>query len=451
MELSFKARQNERDPDFPRAIMHVDGDSFFVACEVARRPDLKGRPVVTGMERGIASAMSREAKARGITRGMRIKDMRRICPEVVILSSDYDMYRLYARRMYEIVRRYADVVEEYSIDECFADLTECDLATGKGPGAAGQNGIVKSYEEIARMIQADLHASLGITFSVGLGVNKVTAKIASKWNKPAGFTVMRRDDIFRHLAQVPIGNVWGIGSSTTIYLRRLGIATALDLASKNRDWIAEHCDRPLAEIYEEFHGHFVKDFSAGNPKHASIQRTRTFKPPSRDREFMWSQLANHVEEACTKLRLNGRLATHVSFFLKTQSMEYSGEQVRLAEAVDVPQEIVRQIRPHFEKTFRSDRWYRAAGISLSGFEHKNARTMGLFGETANVSARQTVYETVDRLSRIFGSRALFLGSSMKALKGESEDDEDAGNTRGSFRDGGFQKKKFNLIYLGKVI
>jgi nucleotidyltransferase/DNA polymerase involved in DNA repair len=78
--------------DFPRAIMHVDGDSFFVSCEIARRPGLRGKPVVTGLERGIASAMSPEAKKAGVHRGMRIGDMRRVCPGVIILPSDYTMF-----------------------------------------------------------------------------------------------------------------------------------------------------------------------------------------------------------------------------------------------------------------------------------------------------------------------------------------------------------------------
>ena len=89
---------------FPRAILHIDGDAFFASCEQSRRPKLQGRPVVTGKERGIAASMSYEAKARGVTRGMRIAEIRKICPEAIILPSDYETYSLLSKRFFGIVK-----------------------------------------------------------------------------------------------------------------------------------------------------------------------------------------------------------------------------------------------------------------------------------------------------------------------------------------------------------
>jgi DNA polymerase IV len=90
----------------PRAILHIDGDAFFASCEQSRRPPLQGRPVVTGKERGIVASMSYEAKARGVRRGMRLAEIRTICPEAVILPSDYETYSLLSTRFFAIVRRY---------------------------------------------------------------------------------------------------------------------------------------------------------------------------------------------------------------------------------------------------------------------------------------------------------------------------------------------------------
>src|SRR4029453_1221950 len=148
---------------FPRAIVHIDGDAFFASCEQSRRPKLQGRPVVT-------------AKARGVTRGMRISDIRKICPDAVILPSDYETYSLLSKRFFAIVRRYTPDVEEYSIDECFADLTGL------------RRPLRMSYLKIAERMKKALDAELGFTFSVGLAPNKVVAKIASKWKKPSGLT-----------------------------------------------------------------------------------------------------------------------------------------------------------------------------------------------------------------------------------------------------------------------
>jgi DNA polymerase-4 len=171
---------------FPRAILHIDGDAFFASCEQSRAPELRGKPVVTGKERGIAASMSYEAKAKGVTRGMRLFEIKKLCPDAVILPSDYETYSLLSQRMFAIVRRYTPDVEEYSIDECFADLTGL------------RRPLRMSYEDMAHQIKNDLDAELGFTFSVGLGPNKVIAKIGSKWQKPSGLTVIpgRRIHIF---------------------------------------------------------------------------------------------------------------------------------------------------------------------------------------------------------------------------------------------------------------
>mgnify|MGYP003394991946 FL=1 len=109
-----------------KVVFHMDGDAFFVACEVAKNPKLRGLPVVTGEERGIVSALSYEAKALGVVRGMPIFTLKKKFPKVLVLPGDYAFYAKLSQSMFDIVRRYADEVEEYSIDECFADLTGLD-------------------------------------------------------------------------------------------------------------------------------------------------------------------------------------------------------------------------------------------------------------------------------------------------------------------------------------
>ena len=100
---------------FARAIVHIDADAFFASCEQAVNLKLKGKPVVTGKERGIASAVSYEAKARGVKRGMTIREIKELCPDAIHLPSDYETYSLFSQRMFAIVRHYTSDVEEYSI------------------------------------------------------------------------------------------------------------------------------------------------------------------------------------------------------------------------------------------------------------------------------------------------------------------------------------------------
>ena len=134
---------------WPQAILHIDGDAFFTSCEEAIHPELKGKPLITGGERGIVACASYAAKALGVKRGVPLHEAKKICPGLIVLPSDYETYSLFSRRMYNIVRRFTPQVEEYSIDEAFADLTGLRRA------------LRSSYETIAPTSSARSSASWG--------------------------------------------------------------------------------------------------------------------------------------------------------------------------------------------------------------------------------------------------------------------------------------------------
>src|SRR3989344_7825990 len=104
-------------------LAHVDGDAFFASVEQAVKPWLKGKPVVTGKERNIVAAASYEAKRFGVKRGVSLWDAKKMCPDLVVLPTDYETVSIFSKRMYAIMRRYTPAVEEYSVDEGFIDLT----------------------------------------------------------------------------------------------------------------------------------------------------------------------------------------------------------------------------------------------------------------------------------------------------------------------------------------
>lgn len=389
--------------EYPRAILHIDGDCFFAACEVARNPKLKGKPVIIGKERGMVTALTYEAKARGVTRCMRISEARKICPEVVVIESDYETYCIYSQRMASIVRRYTPEVEEYSIDECFAELT-------------GQDEYFKtSYEEIVRRIKYDLDTELGMTFSLGLSSTKVLAKVGSKWKKPSGLTCIPQSDIPTFLKELSVGKVWGIGYQTAFLLDRSGVKTAFEFVSKDEEWIHKNLAKPYFEIWKELKGEFVLELNLEHKdNYQSISKTRTFTPPSQDKSYIFSQLSKNVEEACMKLRRHRLASKNLYFFLKTQDFKYQGLEIRLPHLVCTPQEILKVIEEKFDQVYRPNVLYRATGINLNKLT-KNRIVVDLFGESHSIEKMNTVYSFVDTLSHKFGRHTLFLGSSFKAL------------------------------------
>jgi DNA polymerase-4/DNA polymerase V len=389
---------------YPRAILHIDGDCFFASCEVAKNPSLRGKPVVTGAERGIASSMTYEAKKMGVTRGMKLYEIRKICPGVIILPSDYETYSLYSERMYNIVRRYTPAIEEYSIDECFADLTGL------------RRPLHMSYEMMAEKIKRELDNELGMTFSVGLAPTKVLAKVASKWAKPSGLTFipLRLAHIF--LAKWPTGELWGIGTQTSALLEKYGVRTAYDFASRDESWVREHVSKPYVEIWQELHGQVALELNL-EAKHVykSISKTKTFTPPSTDKAYIFSQLSKNIENACIKARRYDLVAPRIYFFLKTQDFRYHGMEMKLSFPVAVPEEIIRVVAESFDKVYRKRTLYRATGIILGELRENTFVQMDLFGKSLSVDKDNKIYESMDSLSVKFGKHAVFLGSSFQAM------------------------------------
>lgn len=406
--------------DFPKAILHIDGDCFFASCEIALNPKLRGLPVITGKERGIASSMSYEAKAAGITRGMNLPQIKKICPNAIILPSDYETYSLFSMRMYDIVRRYTPDVEEYSIDECFADLTGL------------RRPLNMSYEKMAQQIKKDLETELGITFSLGLAPTKVLAKAGSKWKKPAGLTIIPGNRIHIYLDKLLLEKIWGIGPATSAYLYKCGIKTALEFAQKDVNWIKNRLSKPYYEIWRELRGESVYPVTAQvKDDYKSISKTKTFTPASDKREFVFSQLSKNIENACIKARRHKLAAKNFYFFLKTQEFCYLGTEVSLVEQTNSPVEILKLARGCFEKIFKPGIYYRATGITLAGLETKSSCQMDLFGKTAESEKFSKVFESVDKISERFGKHAVFLGSSFQALNQQKTGSRNCPGSRAS--------------------
>ncbi|MEK7531117.1 MAG: DNA polymerase IV [Patescibacteria group bacterium] len=386
--------------DYPRAIIHVDGDAFFASCEVAKNLSLRGKPMVVGGSRGIAVALTYEAKRLGVTRGMPVYQIKKMFPDVVILPGDYDLYEMFARRMYAIVRRYTPVVEEYSVDECFADITDM------------QTVLKKTYEEIAASIKESLESELGISFSVGLAVTKVLAKVASKYQKPSGLVCIRENTEREYLERVSVGSIWGIGRATAQFLYKNKIETALQFIDQPEWWVVEHMARPHQKLWTELRGTslYVVDPESSDLQ-KSIASTRTFRPPTTDKSFIFSQLSKNIETACARARSHGLIAKRALCFLKSQEFQYRRFEIELVNHTNIPSQILAGVGSAFEKNFRPQVLYRATGVTLSNVREDTIQQGDLFENTERRISETNVYEVIDTLEHKFGKHTIFLASS----------------------------------------
>lgn len=383
----------------------MDGDAFFVGVEMAKNPKLLGKPVVTGEERGIVSALSYEAKAIGIVRGMPIFRVKRDFPQVIILPGDYASYARYSSLMFDIVRRYADDVEEYSIDECFADLT------GLEPP------LKMTYRQIAERIKKEIMYELHLSVSIGLAPTKVLAKVASKWVKPNGLTVIEMKTIPEYLSKTPIEKIWGIGPRTAEFLKKRGINTALDFTSKDIVWIKNNLSKPYEMLWRELHGEYLMEIDS-EPKtvYSSVQKTRTFHPPTNDKVFLLSQLSKHVEDACAKARYYKLVPKKVSIFLKTQNFQYATCSTTLSSPTNAPEIIIPLAGKMLKEIHRPRILYRTTGVILQDLVPDSTSQGDLFGSTDKAHKFELIHQQIDTLEEKFGKKVVYLTSTQKALK-----------------------------------
>jgi len=423
------------------SILHIDADSFFASVEQAIHPEYRGKPVVTGRERGIASAMSYEAKAHGVTRGMPVGEVRRVCPQAIIVASDYETYSIFSRRMFEIVRRYTPTVEEYSIDECFADLSH-----------AYDRACMHS-RAVAVAIKRDLEVELGVPFSLGCGSTKVRAKVASKQAKPGGLVCIANGCEAKYFVSYPVDDIWGIGPQTALYLRQHGVETAGDLMVQHHAWVYEHLSKPYREIWHELQGVMVYPVDPyAERAYQSVRKTKTFTPPSSDHTFLFSQLSYNVENACIKLRRHGLRAHEATVLLKTQEFHTQRRRVELPVDTASPAEIVRAVEPAFEAVWKEGVLYRATGIVLHELTQTNIKQEDLFGEREQCYEKEKLYRTIDAVDGRYGKHTVFLGSSFQvARRGWHAGDRGgrAWRTRNTLP-GESARKRLSIPYLGEV-
>ena len=386
-------------------ILHIDGDAFFVGVEVAKNPKLKGFPVVTGEERGIVSALSYEAKALGVVRGMPIFRIKKEFPDVIVLPGDYRAYVQYSGKMFDIVRRYAYGVEEYSIDECFADFTGLDRT------------LKQSYRQIAERIKEEINIELGLSVSIGLAPTKVLAKVASNWVKPNGLTIIEVATANEFLAKVPIGKVWGIGPRTAEVLKGKGVHTALDFRGQDIAWVKLRLSKPYETIWKELNGISIMDVDTEvKSTYSSIQKTRTFHTITNDKSFLWSQISKHIEDACRKARHYELVPKKISIFLKTKDFKIVSLGSALPSPSNSPEISLTVARDLFKKIYSKDVLYRTAGITLEDLTADFTPQADLFGGTAKGDKFDLIHKQIDSLESKLGKRMVHLGSTQKALE-----------------------------------
>ena len=224
--VSFSEKNQPRQ----RKIIHCDCDCFYASIEMRDNPALRGKPIAVGgspERRGVVATCNYEAREFGIHSAMASATARRLCPDLIIIRTDMDKYRLASSQIHEIFQRYTDLIEPLSLDEAFLDVSDCDEFRG-------------SATRIAEAIRNEVREVVGITISAGIAPNKFLAKIASNWNKPDGQFAVLPNDVDDFVAKLAVKKIHGVGKVTAAKMHRLNLRTCKDLQNFGADALTEH-------------------------------------------------------------------------------------------------------------------------------------------------------------------------------------------------------------------
>jgi DNA polymerase-4 len=224
--VSFSEQNQPRQ----RKIIHCDCDCFYASIEMRDNPALRGKPIAVGgspERRGVVATCNYEAREFGIHSAMASATARRLCPDLIIIRTDMEKYRLASSQIHEIFQRYTDLIEPLSLDEAFLDVSDCDEFRG-------------SATRIAEAIRNEVREVVGITISAGIAPNKFLAKIASDWNKPDGQFAVLPNDVDDFVAKLAVKKLHGVGKVTAAKMHRLNLRTCKDLQNFGADALTEH-------------------------------------------------------------------------------------------------------------------------------------------------------------------------------------------------------------------
>lgn len=389
-----------------RLIFHVDVNSAYLSWEAARqvregKADLRSIPSCIGGDpekrTGVVLAKSIPAKRYGVRTGEPMAMALRKCPEMVIAPPDFQLYESCSRAFMDICRSFAPVVEKFSIDECFLDMS--------GTGHCYSDPVQTAHE-----IKDTIRDTLGFTVNVGIGPNKLLAKMASDFEKPDKVHTLFRDEIPDKLWQLPVGDLLSVGYSTAAKLQKAGIQTIGALAGRELMEIQRlvgvklgqqlYCyangldDSPVLEQPQEAKGYGISTTLNEN--------VTTWEHANR----IFLSLADSVS---SRMRADRAKAHCIAVNIRSNEFKNRSHQRKLENATDITGEIYQTAKELFAELWDGRTPLRLLGISLSDIVRDEEEQLTLFADPRRERARK-LDQAVDAIRSKYGTQLITRGS-----------------------------------------
>ncbi len=385
-----------------RIVLHIDMNAFFASVEQKTNPALRGRPVIVcgnPETRTTVSAASYEAKPFGIKAGMSIGEARRLCPPAVFVIGNLAKYVDTSRQIFQILRRFSIKTEVFSIDEAFLELTDT---------CASYDDALKAGQAIKKAITGEI----GLTCSVGIGPNKLIAKLASDMQKPDGLVLVRPEQVSATLENLPIKDLCGVGRQMEKRLHALGIYTCGELGRYPAGILRQH----FGIIGEVLHNMGLGldstpvHYSEDEPPVRSMGHTHTLARDTADVAEIRRNIFSLSEQVAVRLRQDNYCGRTVCLILRYSDFFTFSRYLTVDYFLDSGYDIYQQAWKIFTRLGWQGRAVRLIGISVSNLVRRTQQLYLL----EEFTRTQSVDRVMDLINKKYGDFRIMRAAMMKS-------------------------------------
>lgn len=399
-----------------RIIFHIDVNNAFLSwtavqlLEEGYNIDIRTIPaIIAGDEskrHGIVLAKSPIAKKYGIVTAETIYQAKMKCPNLKIFSPNHEIYQRKSKQLMNYLKTFTPIMEQFSIDECFLDMT-------------GTKYLYTNHLELAYKIKDEIKEKFGFTVNVGIGNNKLCAKMASDFEKPDKVHTLLKSEIKEKLWPLPVNDLFMCGKKTSIELNKMSIYTIKDLAEYDFQKLEKKFKSQAKYLKQAAWGIDESKVEERKDKRQSISTTRTLSHDEENREKLKEVLFVQTEDVCRQLREQNLYASTIAIIYKDKYFKSTTVQEQLENTTDNTKEILKKINSLFEKSYNNIP-VRLIGVRLANLtKFKNTQVSLFDTEIDDNSKEESIQKTVDKINKKFGS-SLIMPASIKKLQKNEE-------------------------------
>ena len=381
-----------------RIIMHIDVNNAFLswtATEMVKngcKKDIRNRYAVIGGDaskrKGIVLAKSNPCKSKGVITGETLYNARRKCPYLEVYAPDFKIYRKYSDAMFNYLSTYTNVIERYSIDECFVDFS--DLKTLFG------DPIKCTYK-----IKEDIKNKLGFTVNVGIGNNKLCAKMASDFTKPDRVHTLFEEEVVDKMWTLPVSELFMLGKRTVPKLYNMQIKTIGDLAKTDVKILSKKFGKHGVQMWEYANGIDKSEVQYKEEKPKGVGNSITLPQNITEIEKLEEILLALTEQVTYRLRKYNLLANTVNVQLRTKDFEDTSHQGKLIEATSSTKEIYEKAKQLLHQMYHRPMAIRLIGVRVDNLVEKESKQLTLFNNESN-EKQEKLDKVIDELKNKYG-------------------------------------------------